>query len=267
MQVTYIGYQNTTGMTAMDYRLTDEHSDPPGTTEHLHTERLVRLPRSFFCYLPSADAPPVNPPPALERGYVTFGSMNNYSKINPLVLETWARVLHRVPGSRLLIRADMTPWLREHLKQTFGDLGIDAQRLELVNRVHRLDYMEMIRGLDIAFDPFPFNGHTTTCDCFWQGVPVVTLMGETYVSRFGSSAMVTLGLDELIARTPGEYVEIAVGLAGDAPRRQQLRDTLRQRMAASPLLDFQGFTRNLEAEYRQMWHRWCAVPGLSTQPS
>ncbi len=262
VQVTYIGYQNTTGMTAMDYRLTDEHSDPAGKTEHLHTEQLVHLPRSFFCYLPSTDAPSVNPPPALERGYVTFGSMNNYSKINPLVLETWARVLQRVPRSRLLVRADMTPWLREHLTRTFAGFGIDVERLELVNRVKRVDYMEMIRGLDIAFDPFPFNGHTTTCDCFWQGVPVVTLAGETYVTRFGSSAMVSLGLDELIARTPDEYVEIAVRLATEASRRQELRETLRERMAASPILDFQGFTRNLEAEYRRMWHRWCATPSL-----
>ena len=260
VQVTYIGYQNTTGMRAMDYRLTDEHSDPPGKTEHLHSEQLVRLPRSFFCYLPSSDAPTVNPPPALERGYVTFGSMNNFSKITPQVLETWARILHRVSGSRLLIRADMTPWLREHLTRTFSQWGIDAARLELVNRVIRADYLELIRGLDIALDPFPFNGHTTTCDCFWQGVPVVSLAGETYVSRFGSSAMVTLGLEELIVRSPDEYVEVAAQLAADAPRRQQLRDALRTRMAASPILDFTGFTRNLEAEYRRMWHRWCAAP-------
>ena len=228
IQVTYIGYQNTTGMLAMDYRLTDAYSDPPGTTECWHTETLVRLPNTFFCYLPTSDAPPIVPPPAVAQGHVTFGSINNYAKITPEVLSAWAEILRRVPQSRLLVRADMTPWLTEHLRATFGELGIEPERLELVNRLPRAQYLELINRLDIALDPFPFNGHTTTCDCLWQGVPVVTKSGATYVTRFGGSALATLGLQELIATSTEQYIDIAVQLAGDPQRLQALRETLRR---------------------------------------
>ena len=259
IQVTYIGYQNTTGMLAMDYRLTDEHSDPPGRTEQWHTENLVRLPRTFFCYLPSSDAPPVVARPAVLNGYVTFGSINNYAKITTPALATWAKLLLRVPDSRLLVRADMTNSLQKHLRETFAARGVAAERLELVNILPHQQYLELINRLDVALDPFPFNGHTTTCDCLWQGVPVVTLSGNTYVSRFGGSALATLGLDDLIAETRDQYIDIATRLAGDVQRLQTLRSTLRQRMSDSPLLDFETFTRNLECEYRRMWRRWLQV--------
>lgn len=258
VQVTYIGYQNTTGMQAMDYRLTDEYSDPPGMTEALHTETLARLPRSFFCYMPSTDAPPVGPLPARANGYVTFGSVNNFTKINARVLDTWARILNRVPNSRLTLRADMTESLRARLIATFTEYGIEASRLQLFNRAPRREYLEMIARSDIALDPFPFNGHTTTCDCLWQGVSVVTLSGETYVSRFGGSGLATLGLTQHIAHSIDEYVDIAVRLAEEVDALDALRGQLRGRMADSPLLDYAGFTRNLEAEYRQMWARYCA---------
>jgi protein O-GlcNAc transferase len=258
IQVTYIGYQNTTGMQAMDYRLTDDYSDPPGQTDHWHTERLARLPVTFFCYQPSSNAPPVNPPPSEANGYVTFGSMNNFTKVTPQVLAAWAELMRRVSGSRMLIRADMTPWLQKHLVEVFAGHGIGEERLILRNRAPRPEYLEMIRGFDIALDPFPFNGHTTTCDCLWQGVPVVTLSGDTYVSRFGGSGLVNMGLEDLIAHSVEEYVDIATRLALDADRRHQLRFSLRERMAVSPLLDFAGFARNLETEYRRMWHRFCA---------
>jgi len=258
VQVTYIGYQNTTGMRAMDYRLTDVYSDPPGTTEALHTETLVRLPRSFFCYLPSPDAPPVNPLPASAAGHVTFGAINHFAKVTPRVLEVWADLLRQVPRSRLLLRADMTPSLRARLTETFDRLGVPGDRVELIDRLPRRDYLELIRRIDVALDPFPFNGHTTTCDCLWQGVPVMTLSGNTYVSRFGGSGLATLGLDAWIARDEAEYVARATRLASDIAGLAELRGALRARMAASPLLDFAGFTRNLETEYRAMWNRWCA---------
>ncbi len=257
IQVTYIGYQNTTGMAAMDYRLTDTYCDPPGTTESLHTEQLVRLPTTFFCYLPSADAPLVVPAPAATAGYVTFGSVNNFAKVTPQVLATWAEILRHVPDSRLVIRADMTDSLRTRLVELFAEQGIDERRLELVNRLPRPQYLRLIERLDIALDPFPFNGHTTTCDCLWQGVPVVTLSGQTYVSRFGGSGLATLGMHELIATTREQYVETAVTLAGDIGRLEHYRATLRERMAASPLLDFSTFTRKLETAYRQVWTAWC----------
>ncbi len=151
----------------------------------------------------------------------------------------------------------MTEALTQSLRAAFAAHGIEAGRLDLERRVPRPQYLQLISSVDVALDPFPFNGHTTTCDCLWQGVPVVSLSGETYVSRFGGSALHTLGLDELIARDVGQYQQIAVDLASDLPRLQSLRRALRDRMAGSPLLDFAGFTRHLEAEYRRMWHCWC----------
>jgi protein O-GlcNAc transferase len=261
IQVTYIGYQNTTGMLAMDYRLTDDYADPPGRTDALHTERLVRLPVSFFCYRPDDDAPEVGPLPAQTNGFITFGSVNAFAKVTHQVLEIWGAILLAVPDSRLVLRADMTESLRARLTEFFTKRGIAAGRLELVDRLPRPEYLKLIARLDITLDPFPFNGHTTTCDSLWQGVPVVTLSGTTYVQRFGGSGLHTLGLDELIAHSVDEYRQIAVNLANDRQRLAELRQTLRPRMAASPLLDFAGFTRRLEAEYRRMWQRWIGDAG------
>jgi predicted O-linked N-acetylglucosamine transferase (SPINDLY family) len=257
VQVTYIGYQNTTGMAAMDYRLTDAWADPPGTTDAFYTEKLVRLPRSFFCYQPSDDAPPVNALPSLEKGHVTFGSFNAFSKVTPTVLDTWAGLLAALPDSRLIIVANVCGSLVESLTRIFESHGVRTDRLTLADRRPRGEYLELIRQCDIALDPFPFNGHTTTCDALWQGLPVVTLAGQSYASRFGSSAHHTLGLTELVARTREQYLEIALGLAHDLARLAELRAGLRERMAGSPLLDFAGFTRNLEAAYRKMWIDWC----------
>ncbi len=258
VQVTYIGYQNTTGMVAMDYRLTDAWSDPPGTTDRYYTERLVRLPRSFFCYQPDAEAPPVSSLPAASRGHITFGSFNHVSKITPEVLATWAELLRAVPGSRLVFLAHATPWLAAHVRDALARHGIAADRVELASRRPHAEYLALISTVDVALDAFPFNGHTTTCDCLWQGVPVVMLAGKTYVSRFGSSALVNLDLQEWIATTPQQYVETAAHLASDLSRLAELRAGLRERMAASPILDAGGFTRNLEAAYREMWQAWCS---------
>jgi predicted O-linked N-acetylglucosamine transferase (SPINDLY family) len=194
----------------------------------------------------------------LAKGHVTFGSFNNFAKVTPGVLSAWAALLQAVPGSRLVIVAHDVPSLREYLASTFTAENVDPQRVQLVGRCPRGEYLAWMGRVDVALDPFPFNGHTTTCDALWQGVPVVTLAGATYASRFGSSAHVSLGLQELIAQSPPQYVEIAARLAGDAEKLKHLRLTLRDRMAASPLLDFAGFTRNLEAAYRQMWTDWCA---------
>jgi predicted O-linked N-acetylglucosamine transferase (SPINDLY family) len=258
VQVTYIGYQNTTGMSAMDYRLTDAYSDPPGQTDRYHIERLERLPTTFFCYQPSSYAPPIGPLPAEKNGFITFGSINAFTKVTPQVLETWAEILRRVPEAHLVIRADMTDSLKRRLATTFAEHGVQPERLELVNRLPRPRYLELISRLDIALDPFPFNGHTTTCDCLWQGVPVVTLSGQTYASRFGGSGLTTLEMHDCITRSREEYLEAAVALAADRGRLINYRATLRDRMAASPLCDFRSFTRNLEAAYRRMWRDWCS---------
>jgi len=258
VQVTYLGYQNTTGMLAMDYRLTDAYADPPGTTDRFYTEKLVWLPESFFCYWPARQAPAVNPLPARNAGHITFGSFNNFAKITPEVMATWANVLRAVPGSRLVLMVHVTDSLREYVVNIFQANAVSAGRLEFANRRPLAQYLELISSVDIALDPFPFVGHTTTCDCVWQGVPVVTLAGETYVSRFGGSALVSMGLQQWIAQSREEYVEIAARLAGDLDRLAELRAGLRQRMASSRLVDGVAFTRNLETEYRRMWAAWCS---------
>jgi protein O-GlcNAc transferase len=256
VQVTYIGYQNTTGMSAMDYRLTDGYADPPGT-EQYYTETLYRLPRSFFCYRPADDAPAVTPLPALERGYVTFGSFNNFTKVTPQVIDTWLEILARVPNSRLIVLANTGGYVQRHFEERCRARQIDPSRIEIVNRAPRAQYYELLTRADIALDPFPFNGHTTVCDCAWLGLPSVMLAGNTYASRFGGGVMLAVGLELLIADSPEKYIEQAVALAGDLPRLARLRAELRPRMAESVLLDFAGFARDVEAAYRQMWHAWC----------
>lgn len=258
VQVTYIGYQNTTGMSAMDYRITDAHADPPGVTDRFHTEQLVRLPRAFFCYRPPDDAPPVTPLPALRQGHVTFGSFNKFVKVTRPTIEAWLRILARLPEARLLVLAQRGGFVENRLRVTAATKGIDPTRIEVVDRQPHTEYMRLLARADIALDPFPFNGHTTTCDALWMGVPSVTLAGQTYASRFGSSAHVNLALESWIAGTVDEYVEIAVRAADDLESLARLRGELRPRMAVSPLLDFVGFTRHLEDAYRKMWRTWCA---------
>jgi predicted O-linked N-acetylglucosamine transferase (SPINDLY family) len=244
-------------MAAMYYRLTDDWSDPPGTNDQFYTEELVRLPRSFFCYQPSDEAPPVTQLPASANGYVTFGSLNNFAKLTPQVMAVWARLVRSVPNSRIVILAGASQPLAERVRSIFATHDVAADRVTVADRRPRGDYLHLINTTDIALDPFPFNGHTTTCDALWQGVPVVALAGETYVQRFGSSAHQNLGLQELVARSPDDYIQRATRLAGDLPRLATLRAELRDRMQNSPLLDFVGFTRELERTYRQLWARWC----------
>jgi protein O-GlcNAc transferase len=258
IQVTYIGYQNTTGMSAMDYRLTDERADPPGKTDPFYTEQLIRLPRSFFCYRPSDDSPPITSLPARAAGRVTFGCFNTFKKTTPQVIAAWLQILSRVDDSQLLILATGGGYVERHLHELAQRQRIDPRRIKFFDRRANRDYQELLQQADIALDPFPFNGHTTTCDLIWMGVPVVMLEGETYASRFGGSVLANVGLEDLIAGTVEQYVEIAVKLAGDLERLERLRTELRQRMADSALLDFEGFTRNLELSYRQMWLKWCA---------
>jgi len=259
IQVTYIGYQNTTGMAAMDYRLTDERADPPGRSDALHTEKLVRLPLSFFCYRPPDEAPPITPLPARAAGQVTFGSFNSFSKVTPQVLDVWLTILERFSGSRLLVLADRSGFVERRLGELAREHRLDPGRIVIVERRPHKEYLQLLQVADIALDAFPFNGHTTTCDSIWMGVPVVMLEGETYASRFGGSVLANVGLESAIATNTDEYVEIAVGLAQDLDALEKLRAELRPRMANSVLLDFAGFTRNVEAAYRQMWHDWCAA--------
>jgi predicted O-linked N-acetylglucosamine transferase (SPINDLY family) len=256
IQVTWLGYPNTTGLSAMDYRLTDRFADPPGMTEHLHSEKLIRLPECFSCYQPPRDAPEVSRLPAREKGYVTFGSFNNMAKITPEVIAVWVRILQSIPGSRLTLKNPALGGnaMQQTVRKTFTESGITPERLELLGhdpspRAH----LERYRSIDIGLDPFPYNGATTTCEALWMGVPVVTLAGQTHAGRVGVSQLSNLGLTEFIGNTTEEYVAIAVRLARDLDRLSPLRAELRSRMAASPLMEAQRFTKNLERAYREMW--------------
>jgi protein O-GlcNAc transferase len=259
VQVTWLGYPGSTGLTTIDYRLSDPYLDPPGMDESVYSERTVRLPDTFWCYDPlDGRELPVTALPALETGVVTFGCLNNFCKINDGTLALWAQALRQVGSSRLLL---LTPEgsHRQAATEVLAREGVAGDRIEFVPRRSRRDYMKLYQRIDIALDSMPYNGHTTSLDSFWMGVPVVTQVGRTAVGRAGWCQLSNLGLAELAARTPEEFVRIAVAWAADLPRLSQLRSTLRQRMEASPLMDAPRFARNMEAAYRGMWRTWCAT--------
>ena len=260
VQVNRQGYPNTTGLTAIDYRMTDAYADPPGLSDTLHSEQLIRLPQTNWIYQPPADCPVPTPRPAGMP--VTFGCFNHFAKVTEPMLRLWARILAAVPGSRLLLKAMglASPDVRARVRGIFQGEGLAPERVELAGwRSSAEDHLALYGRVAIALDPFPYHGTTTTCEALWMGVPVITLAGRMHVSRVGVSLLTNVGLPELIAETPEAYVRIAVDLAGDPPRLDHLRATLRPRMAQSPLLDAPRFARHIEAAYRQMWRRWCAT--------
>ncbi|MBK9991782.1 MAG: tetratricopeptide repeat protein [Verrucomicrobia bacterium] len=261
VQVTWLGYPNTSGLDAIDYRITDTVSDPVGQTEAWQSEKLVRLPETFSCYRPSDDAPAVSALPALENGYITFGSFNHFAKINPAVLDLWARLLVRLPLSRLLLKARSLadPETAAYTRERFARHGVTADRVALrSDELSVAAQLSLYQGVDIALDTFPYNGTTTTCEALLMGVPVVTLAGQTHVSRVSASLLTHLGRPEWVSHSEDEYIEKCVDLAADLPRLAETRVAQRERFLLSPLCDARRFTRNLEAAYREMWLRYCS---------
>ena len=261
VQVVWLGYPGTTGMDGL-VRFTDPWLDPPGAGDALYSEESLRLPDSFWCYDPLADGPAVGSLPALASGRVTFGCLNNFCKVNPGVLRMWRRVLERVPDSRMMILAPPGDARRRVVRE----LGVGPERVEFVEFALRPDYLRHYLGIDLCLDTSPYNGHTTTLDSLWMGVPVVSLSGVTVVSRAGRSMLGNLGLSELATSTEKEFVDTAVALATDLPRLAALRAGLRERMRASPLMDGPRFARGIEEAYRTLWRRWCAGRGGSLSP-
>jgi predicted O-linked N-acetylglucosamine transferase (SPINDLY family) len=258
VQVSYLGYPNTTGMDAIDYALTDAHIDPPGESEPYNSETLIRLPDTFACYTPPADAPQVSPLPALSNGSVTFASLNILAKINAGVIDVWAKLLERVPGSRLLMatRGLQCPECQSPLREAFSARGVAPERLEFAGWLPTPQYLALHDRIDILLDPFPINGHTITCHAAWMGVPAVSLLGHTRAGRLGAGVLRNLGLAELLANNTDQYISIASSLATDLPRLASLRTGLRQRMSESPLMAPTRLARHVEAAYRTMWHNW-----------
>jgi protein O-GlcNAc transferase len=258
VQLIYLGYPGTTGLSTIDYRLTDAVADPPEETSW-HTEELLHLPGVFCCYAPPGNIPQEIRLPSDRQGGVTFGSLHKLEKLNGAVLDLWVRIVQEVPGSRLLSCRDAlrgttaTYWLEQFLQRGLAREQIVLQWLEPVGMQHLRVYDQ----IDIALDAFPWNGHTTACEALWMGVPVVTLRGQRHAGRMVASLLSCLGLTELLAETPEEYARIAVRLANDPQQRGKWRAGLRERMQQSPLCDAANFTRGLEAAYRRVWQNWC----------
>jgi predicted O-linked N-acetylglucosamine transferase (SPINDLY family) len=260
VQVSYLGYLGTTGLAAMDYYLTDAHADPPGVSEAYYQEQLIRLPECGFCYAPGP-APQVSPePPALRSGKVTFGCLNNPIKVSDQVLAVWSRVLEAVPRSRLVVRTWAGRLAEERTRSILASHSIAPECVSFARHTaSRHEYLELYDVMDIALDPFPYNGVTTTCDALWMGVPVISLAGSMGASRQGVRFLRSVGLGELVAPTIEDYVRIAIELAGDLARLANLRASLREQMSRSPLLDARRLTRDLEAVYSDICGKGLAV--------
>lgn len=257
VQATYLAYAGGAAVEAIDCRLTDRHLDPDESDDQYYLQRSIRLGSTYWCYQAPESAPPLNDPPARASGAVTFGCLNKFSKINDAVLLLWARILSEVPRSRLMLLASEGT-VRRRVLDLLGRQKIDASRVEFCGRQRLADYYRAYHRMDIALDPFPYNGGTTTCDALWMGVPVITLAGKTAVGRAGVSILANAGYPELVADTIEDHIKIARDLAADLPRLSELRATLRGGLGKSPLMDASKFVRAVEESYRTMWRTWCA---------
>ena len=253
VQVTYLAYCSTTGVDAIDYRVTDRFLDPPGEASH-YIEASLHLPHCYWCY----SAPPLGRMVG-ERlaGPPTFGCLNNFAKVTDATLDRWTRLLARVPEARLLIYARAEPH-RERVRRALRAAGLDEARAAFVGYQSLADYLDTYREIDVALDPHPYGGGTTSCDALWMGVPVVTLAGRTAVSRAGTTLLRNVGLDDLVARSAEQYIELAAKLIRDADRLAELRRGLRARLESSPVMDAPQFARDFEAALRSVWRAWCA---------
>ncbi|CAA6604341.1 TPR repeat-containing protein [Rhodospirillaceae bacterium LM-1] len=261
IQGTWIGYPNTTGLSAIDFRFTDAIADPVGFCDGLHSERLERLPNGFLCFRPPEEAPDIEPIKPRGLGQAVFGCFNNHAKVSPYVTRLWADLLKELPEAVLMLknRSMDDPRARAEILDRFASNGIDPQRIKTVGRIPgRGGHLAAYNLVDISLDTHPYSGTATTCESLWMGTPVVTLAGPTHVSRVSASLLHRVGLDDLVAASPEEYVLKAVSLALDHARLAELRLALRDRLRSSPLLDAAGCAAEVEAAYRRMWVDWCA---------
>jgi predicted O-linked N-acetylglucosamine transferase (SPINDLY family) len=257
VQITYLAYCSSTGLETMDYRLTDPYLDPPEQGAARYVERSLYL-ESYWCYAPDVATPGVSALPARAAGRITFGCLNNFCKASRPALETWARLLAAVPHAQLLLHAPPgSP--RQRVSGLLAAAGVDPARCTFAGKVSFDAYLRLYDRIDIALDPFPYAGGTTTCDALYMGVPVVTLAGSTAVGRSGVSLLSQLGVGEWIARDADHYVELAAGLAGAPDRLEKLRAGLRGRMEGSSLMDAGRFARAFQGVLRRVWRDWCAA--------
>jgi protein O-GlcNAc transferase len=254
VQITWLGYPGSSGLATMDYRFTDSYLEPPDQPNQF-PDRPHRLPGCFWCYDPLGGGPDVQSAPALRNGYVTFGCLNNIFKFNHTAADLWAGVLRELPDSRMIMLAPAGS-ARQRALEMFSKRGIQSDRLEFFARQPRQDYLSLYHRIDICLDTVPYNGHTTSQDAMWMGVPVITLTGNHPVSRAGWSELCNLGLKELAASSVPEFTRIATQLARDLPRLSALRSSLRPRMVNSPLMDAKQFALAVEQAYRTLWQEY-----------
>ena len=260
VQASWLGYLSSCGLTRIDYRITDARADPPGDADRLHTEKLLRMPHSLWCYRPpvaveNGEPAPAAAPPCTRNGFFTFGSFNRSAKLSPTARRLWTEILRRTPGSKLLLVGVPPGAATEALMEEFTRHGIAASRIAIGPRRPLAEYLKSLRSVDLALDTMPYSGGRTTCDLLWMGTPVLTMRGDRSVSRSAASILSVLGLDGWIASTAEDYVERAVAFAGEGGKQRGLRE----RMRASPLMNEAQFARDMEALYRQMWRTYCAT--------
>jgi predicted O-linked N-acetylglucosamine transferase (SPINDLY family) len=255
VQATWIGYLHSTGLTRIDYRITDDVADPPGMTERYHTEALARLPHAQWCWRPFLSLPHAATPPSVKKGHVTFGSIHGAMKLSPRVRALWAELLATLPEARLVVLGVPAGRAQDSLMR---DLGVTPERMTLVPYVSLESYFRWFDAIDIVLDTMPYSGAMTTCDALYMGVPVLTAPGLRSASRSAASVLTSVGLTEWIASDREDYVRRAVGHAANSAELAALRATLRARMEASPLMDEERFVSSLEDAYRRMWRQWCA---------
>ncbi len=262
IQITWLDYVGTTGLSTIDYLIADLREIPP-ESERWYREKVLRMPDDYICYDPPTDAPAVGPLPALTCGHVTFASFNLPAKTTPEIVGVWAKILARVPDARLVLknRGFDHSTTRRHYQQCFAEEGVAANRVELRGWSPPSDVLASYNQVDIALDTFPYNGGLTTCEAMWMGVPVVTCPGETFASRHGLAHLTAVGATETIAANLDEYVDLAVALANDLPRLASLRAGLRSRVAASPLCDGKRFAGHFASLLREVWTRWASGRG------
>jgi predicted O-linked N-acetylglucosamine transferase (SPINDLY family) len=253
----WLGYLSTTGLSRVDFRISDPVADPEGMTEALHTERLLRMPHSQWCFRPSETALHTAVMRDASLRAFTFGAFNQFAKVTDATLGLWIDVMQAIPAARLRLVGVPRGTATEMIIRAFVESNVDRMRFDLVERVSLADYYREYGRVDACLDTTPYSGGTTTCDALWMGVPVITLSGARSVSRSSASLLSAIGLADLVARSRGEFVAIALRLADQGGWPTPARSALRERMVTSPLMDEQGFTEDLEALYREAWHGWC----------
>ena len=260
VQVEWLGYPNTTGLDTMDYRISDEVTEPSGDADRFSTEKILRLPGGFHLYKPPYAIPPENPLPALSTHIITFGSFNNMKKVSVSAVELWCGLMRAVPNSRIALkdRNLESPSTMSRIKTLFAAHGVDPRRITTKGMIkNNFEHMNAYSQVDIALDSFPYNGTTTTCEALIMGCPVVTLQGDSHVARVSSSLLTHVGHPEWIARSPGEFVRIAASLAADTAALSRIRAGLRKEVNASPLCDAERMRRELGGAIRSAWRNWC----------